>query len=188
MMGDLPPHAQRCWRAVHDSTESTTASKEAARRPFRRAPSWFGRGHLLERLQKIFTKHHTLGPDEQDYTDTAAYAEQFIQQVARLRDKERRSYGCHSFLARCLSINLTTAGNILFVGPGTRQQFDTQIKVHETPVAKRKPGRPNDMAWHSRALLQRDAPIGPLALAAPRRPAIEHRRRSHDRVGGVSSE
>jgi hypothetical protein len=32
-----------------------------------------------------------LGADEQDYTDTAAYAEQFIQQVVRLRDKMRRS-------------------------------------------------------------------------------------------------
>jgi len=31
------------------------------------------------------------GPDEQDYTDTARYAEQFIQQVARLRDKMHRS-------------------------------------------------------------------------------------------------
>jgi hypothetical protein len=28
----------------------------------------------LNRLQQIFTKHHTLGADEQDYTDTAAYA------------------------------------------------------------------------------------------------------------------
>ena len=45
---------------------------------------------FLDRLQQIFTKHHTLGADEQDYTDTAAYAEQFIHQVARLRDKERR--------------------------------------------------------------------------------------------------
>jgi hypothetical protein len=58
--------------------------------PVHDSTAWFGRGHLLERLQKIFTKH-TLGPDEQDYTDTAAYAEQFIQQVACLRDKERRS-------------------------------------------------------------------------------------------------
>jgi len=42
------------------------------------------------RLQKIFTKHHTLGANEQDYTDTAAYAEQFIHHVVRLRDRERR--------------------------------------------------------------------------------------------------
>jgi hypothetical protein len=46
---------------------------------------------FLNRLQHIFTKHHTLGADEQDYTDTAAYAEQFIQQVIRLRDKGHRS-------------------------------------------------------------------------------------------------
>jgi hypothetical protein len=46
---------------------------------------------FLDRLQQIFTKHHTLGADEQDYTGTAAYAEQFIQQVVRLRDKGRRS-------------------------------------------------------------------------------------------------
>jgi hypothetical protein len=46
---------------------------------------------FLARLQQIFTKHHTLGADEQDYTYTAAYAEQFIQQVVRLRDRERRS-------------------------------------------------------------------------------------------------
>src|SRR5271169_1751648 len=46
---------------------------------------------FLDRLQQIFTKHHTLGADEQDYTDTAAYAEQFIQHVVHLRDKMRRS-------------------------------------------------------------------------------------------------
>ena len=46
---------------------------------------------FLDRLQQIFTKHHTLGANEQDYTDTAAYAEQFIQQVVRPRDKERRN-------------------------------------------------------------------------------------------------
>ena len=46
---------------------------------------------IFGRLQQIFTKHHTLGADEQDYTDTAAYAEQFIQQVVRLRDKGHRS-------------------------------------------------------------------------------------------------
>jgi len=45
----------------------------------------------LDRLQQIFTNHHTLGADEQDYTDTAGYAEQFIEQVARLRDKMHRS-------------------------------------------------------------------------------------------------
>ena len=46
---------------------------------------------LLDRLQHIFTKHHTLGADEQDYTDTAAYAQQFIQQVVRLKEQVRRS-------------------------------------------------------------------------------------------------
>jgi hypothetical protein len=38
----------------------------------------------------IFTKHHTLGADEQDYTGTAAFAEQFIRHVIRLRDRQRR--------------------------------------------------------------------------------------------------
>ena len=45
---------------------------------------------FLDRLQQIFTKHHILGAGEQDYTGTAAYAEQFIQQVVRVRDKGRR--------------------------------------------------------------------------------------------------
>jgi hypothetical protein len=46
---------------------------------------------FLDRLQQIFAKHHTLGADEHDYTDTAAHAEQFIQRVVRVRDKGRRS-------------------------------------------------------------------------------------------------
>jgi hypothetical protein len=46
---------------------------------------------FLDRLQQIFTKHHTLGAGEQDHTGTAEYAEQFIQQVVRLRDKGRSS-------------------------------------------------------------------------------------------------
>jgi hypothetical protein len=46
---------------------------------------------FLDRLKEVFTQHHTLGANEQDYTDTAAYAEQFIQQVVRLRNKGRRS-------------------------------------------------------------------------------------------------
>ena len=41
----------------------------------------------LDRLEEIFTVHHTLGADEQDYTDTAAYAQQFIHQVVRLKDR-----------------------------------------------------------------------------------------------------
>ena len=59
-----------------------------------------GEPKFLDRLQQIFTKHHTLGADEQDYTDTAGYAEQFIQQVARPRDKMRRSYGYYFFTTR----------------------------------------------------------------------------------------
>ena len=39
---------------------------------------------FLDRLEQIFTQQHTLGANGQDYTDTAAYAEQFIQQVVRL--------------------------------------------------------------------------------------------------------
>jgi hypothetical protein len=46
---------------------------------------------FLDRLQQTFTQHHTLGADEHDYTGTATYAEQLIQQVVRLRDKERGS-------------------------------------------------------------------------------------------------
>jgi hypothetical protein len=46
---------------------------------------------FLDRLKEVFTQHHTLGANEQDYTDTAAYAVQFIQQVVRLRNKGRRS-------------------------------------------------------------------------------------------------
>jgi hypothetical protein len=42
---------------------------------------------FLDRLQQIFTKHHTLGAGEQDYTGTAAYAEQFIQQGAPERQR-----------------------------------------------------------------------------------------------------
>ena len=50
-----------------------------------------GEPKFLDRLQQIFANHHTLGADEQDYTRTAGSAEQFIQQVARLRDKMHRS-------------------------------------------------------------------------------------------------
>ena len=39
---------------------------------------------FLDRLEQIFTQKHTVGANEQDYTGTAAYAEQFIQQVVRL--------------------------------------------------------------------------------------------------------
>jgi hypothetical protein len=46
---------------------------------------------FLDRLKEIFTQQRTLGANEHDYTDTAAYAEQFIQQVVRLTSKGRRS-------------------------------------------------------------------------------------------------
>jgi hypothetical protein len=46
---------------------------------------------FLDRLKEIFTEQRTLGANEHDYTDTAAYAEQFIQQVVRLTSKGRRS-------------------------------------------------------------------------------------------------
>jgi hypothetical protein len=42
---------------------------------------------FLERLQHIFSHHRVMGAEEQDYTDTSQYAEQFIQQVMRLRKK-----------------------------------------------------------------------------------------------------
>ena len=39
---------------------------------------------VLTRLRDVFTEHHALGADEQDYTDTAGYAEQFIHEVMRV--------------------------------------------------------------------------------------------------------
>lgn len=39
---------------------------------------------FLARLRDVFTRRHQLGANEQDYTDTAAYAEEFIQEVTRL--------------------------------------------------------------------------------------------------------
>ena len=44
---------------------------------------------FLDGLKEIFTQQRTLGANEHDYT--AAYAEQFIQQVVRLTSKGRRS-------------------------------------------------------------------------------------------------
>jgi hypothetical protein len=44
---------------------------------------------VLERLQQIFSRHRVMGAEEQDYTDTSQYAEQFIRQVERLREKEK---------------------------------------------------------------------------------------------------
>lgn len=47
---------------------------------------------FLERLTATFADHHVLGADEQDFTGTDQYAEQFIRQIeslARLRrDKD----------------------------------------------------------------------------------------------------
>jgi hypothetical protein len=45
---------------------------------------------FLDRLQQTFTQHHTLGADEHDYTGTATYAEQLIQQVVRQRQRARQ--------------------------------------------------------------------------------------------------
>jgi hypothetical protein len=42
---------------------------------------------FLERLQQIFVENKHVGWSEQDYTDTLAYAHQFIEQVARLKEK-----------------------------------------------------------------------------------------------------
>jgi hypothetical protein len=39
---------------------------------------------FLERLQSIFSDRRQQGAYEQDYTDTAGYAEQFIHQIAQL--------------------------------------------------------------------------------------------------------
>ena len=66
---------------------------------------------FLDRLQQIFTKHHTLGHDEHDDTGTAPYAEQFIEQVVRLKYKGRRSEGCYYAPAAYSSISLTIAQN-----------------------------------------------------------------------------
>jgi hypothetical protein len=44
------------------------------------------RPDLLLRLQEVFSPHPSLGANEQDYTDTAGYAEQFIHEVKRLWD------------------------------------------------------------------------------------------------------
>jgi hypothetical protein len=44
---------------------------------------------FLDRLKEVFTKHHTLGADEQDFTATSQYAEQFIHQIEILRAGEK---------------------------------------------------------------------------------------------------
>jgi hypothetical protein len=44
------------------------------------------RPDLLLRLQEVFSPHPPLGAYEQDYTDTAGYADQFIHEAKRLWD------------------------------------------------------------------------------------------------------
>ncbi len=44
---------------------------------------------FLERLQQTFIENVHVGASEHDYKDTLAYAHQFIDQVARLKEKPR---------------------------------------------------------------------------------------------------
>ena len=44
---------------------------------------------FLDRLKKIFARHHVLGADEQDFTGTEQYAEQFIRQIESLVEEKR---------------------------------------------------------------------------------------------------
>ena len=46
---------------------------------------------ILTHLQDVFSETHALGAHEQDYTDTAGYAEQFIHEVTRLGRRARGS-------------------------------------------------------------------------------------------------
>jgi len=39
---------------------------------------------IMIRLRAVFSGHRGLGADEQDYTDTAGYAEQFIHEITRV--------------------------------------------------------------------------------------------------------
>jgi hypothetical protein len=34
----------------------------------------------------VFTRHHNLGVNEQDYFDTAQYAEQFIREIEKMQE------------------------------------------------------------------------------------------------------
>ena len=78
------PHPSRALAALRDWRPPSQILKVLIAHMAKRSQKF------LDRRQQIFTKHHTLGADEQDYTDTAAYAEQFIHHVMRLRDRERR--------------------------------------------------------------------------------------------------
>lgn len=44
---------------------------------------------FLDRLKTIFTGHHTLGADEQEFTGTEQYADQFIRQIENLARKRQ---------------------------------------------------------------------------------------------------
>jgi hypothetical protein len=44
---------------------------------------------FLDRLKAIFTRHHTLGADEQNFTGTEQYAEQFIRQIEILVERKK---------------------------------------------------------------------------------------------------
>src|SRR6202023_946163 len=46
---------------------------------------------FLDRLKAIFTRHHTLGADEQDFTGTEQYAEQFIRQIEILGERKKHT-------------------------------------------------------------------------------------------------
>lgn len=46
---------------------------------------------VLTRLRDVFSEQHALGAHEQDYTDTAGYAEQFIHEIARLGRQAQKS-------------------------------------------------------------------------------------------------
>jgi hypothetical protein len=44
---------------------------------------------FLDRLKAVFTGHHTLGADEQEFTGTEQYADQFIRQIENLARKRQ---------------------------------------------------------------------------------------------------
>ena len=44
---------------------------------------------FLDRLKAIFTRHHTLGADEQDFMGRRQYAEQFIRQMRSLGERKK---------------------------------------------------------------------------------------------------
>lgn len=44
---------------------------------------------FLDRLKAVFTGHHTLGANEQEFTGTDQYADQFIRQIEVLKQKRR---------------------------------------------------------------------------------------------------